>query len=253
MSFDKEIEVDMWKTGAHAVEIGIKKEAELRSKSRQFSKDMDIVGQVVEEKTVGYITFREEPWKLEEPDKYVVIKGFTKSINWKASLEQLVAKTMMQSVAADRAMPVFMINLSNSEHLVTLEKTHRKPSIGKSIYAFNLINDDLNVLTYAIETDRMSIGNDWFVFDNSRNKVAEIDGSKFNIGGKYIIRLNTELETYNSKMEYVLILFAALNNYLSDIEGAVEKGMKKIKDGKAIAKVSKEEAQLYLNPRRIKT
>ncbi|MCY3412937.1 MAG: hypothetical protein INQ03_14965 [Candidatus Heimdallarchaeota archaeon] len=251
--YDLEYEVDLWKTGAHGVEVGIKKEAELRSKSRQFTKDSDIIGEVRRgDKEAGYIVFREEPWKQELPNKHVILKYFTKSITWKASLEQLVARTLMQSVAGDLALPAFMVNVSNTEYLVTLEKIKRKPKLGKSSYAFHLIDDEYNVYTYAIETDRLSIGSDWFVYDDQHEKIAEIDGAKFNIGGKYTIKINSKSENYQSGLDTVLILFASLNKYLEEIEADLEKSVKEIKKGKIRGKISKEEAMLYLNPRRIK-
>lgn len=252
--FNKKIEVDLWKTGAHKVEIGIKKEEVLRSKSRQFTKDMDIYGEVKQNgELYGYVSYRETPWALEDPNKQIVIKLFTKSINWKASLEQLVAKSFMQSIPADRAMPVFMININNTDHLITLEKTHRKPAIGKSIFAFNIIDDDNNVHVYAIETDRLSLGSDWFVLDEQREKIAEIDGSKFNVGGKYTIKIDTKSKNYDSALDSVLILFSALNRFLEDVDKHLDSSVKKIKKGEVKAQITKEEAMLYLNPRRIKT
>lgn len=252
--YDKEIVVDLWKTGAHKIEVGIKKEEVLRSKSRQFTKDTDIIGEVKKDGDLyGYVSYRETPWELEDPNKQIVIKLFTKSINWKASLEQLVAKSFMQSIPANRAMPVFMININNTDHLITLEKTHRKPSIGKSIFAFNIIDDDNNVNVYAIETDRLSLGSDWFVFDEQRNKIAVIDGSKFNIGGKYTIKIDTKSKNYDSVLDSVLILFSALNRFLGDVDKHLNSSVKKIKKGEIKPQITNEEAMLYLNPRRIKT
>src|SRR5512137_2504875 len=45
----KKIVVNMWKTGMHGARIGIKKDAQWQSKSRQFSPEMDIVGDVLYE------------------------------------------------------------------------------------------------------------------------------------------------------------------------------------------------------------
>nr|MDO8086611.1 hypothetical protein [Candidatus Sigynarchaeum springense] len=45
----KKIIVNLWRTGAHGARIGIKKDAQWQSKSRQFSPEMDIVGDVLYE------------------------------------------------------------------------------------------------------------------------------------------------------------------------------------------------------------
>jgi len=45
----KKITVNMWKTGMHGARIGIKKDAQWQSKSRQFSPEMDIVGDILYE------------------------------------------------------------------------------------------------------------------------------------------------------------------------------------------------------------
>lgn len=251
--FDKEYVVDLWKTGAHGVEVGLKKEEELRSKSRQFTKDMDIIGEVKRNgEENGYVAFRESPWKVENPNKYLVIKYFSKSINWKASLEQLVAKSLMQSLSADLPLPTFMINIAKSEYLITLEKIRRKPKIGKDMFAFSLIGDEYAVYTYSIETDRFSVGSDWFVYDEQRNKIADIDGAKFNIGGKFTIKLDTSNPNYIPLLDSVLILFATINRYLDELEENLDESIKLIREKKEKAQITKEEAALYLNPRRVK-
>ncbi len=251
--YNREYVVDLWKTGAHGIEVGIKKEDQLRAKSRQFTKDMDIIGEVKKDGAEnGYIAFREDPWKRELPNKCVILKYFSKSINWKASLEQLVAKSIMQSQAADLSLPTFMINISKTDYLITVEKIRRRPKMGKDMFAFNIIDEEMVVNTFSIETDRFSIGSDWFVYDQRRNKIAQIDGAKFNIGGKFTIEIDTTNEHYHKALDTVLILFSALNRYLDELEKDLEKSIDMIKDGKIKAEITKEEAMLYLNPRRIK-
>jgi len=255
MAFETEIIVDLWKTGAHKVEMGVKKDLEHRSKSRQFTKDSDIIGEVNQDsKDAGYVSYRTEPWKLEIPNQRIVLKYFTEGMNWKASMEELVSKGIAKSLSAQRGMPVFMINLQESEYLVTLEKVQRDKSFGKSIYAFTIVDEkNRGLYPFSIEADRMTLGSDWDVFDRHREKIAKIDGSKFNIGGKYTIKLDKKSQNYRKELPEVLVLFSTLNRFLEDVEKKLDKTRKKFKDDKLEMIVESEEAMLYLNPRRIKT
>ena len=65
---DKEIVVDLWKTGAHGIEIGLKQDEQHRAKSRQFSKGTDIIGEYKEGDKKGYVTYRTGPWDDEKDD-----------------------------------------------------------------------------------------------------------------------------------------------------------------------------------------
>ncbi|MBN2151140.1 MAG: hypothetical protein JW839_06845 [Candidatus Lokiarchaeota archaeon] len=59
----KKIVVNMWRSGLHGARIGIKKDAQWQSKSRQFSPEMDIVGDALYE-------FDEEKMMEEKIQKY---------------------------------------------------------------------------------------------------------------------------------------------------------------------------------------
>ncbi len=255
MDYTKEIIVDLWKTGAHKVEMGIKKDAVHQSKSRQFTKDMDIIGEInVKDETTGYVAYRKDPWdETDIPEKRIVIKSFTKGMSWKSSLEQLIAKSIGHTAAADKPLPSFIINLSSTDTLITLNKIFRPKSLGKSVFTFSVVDEKTHELfTYIIETDRFSLGSDWFVYDLQRNKIAHIDGSKFNVGGKYTIRINDKLQTYTRELDQVLILFSTLQRYLEDIEEDLEKINDKLTKEQLSIEIPDEEEMLYYNPRRIK-
>ena len=83
--------VDMWWTDLHDVEIGFFIHSRHRAKSREFTQDADMIGEVLEggERT-GLISYREGLWKSEHPgEKRLVLKLFTPSMNWRASMEML--------------------------------------------------------------------------------------------------------------------------------------------------------------------
>ncbi|MGI9386688.1 MAG: hypothetical protein ACR2OX_04600, partial [Methyloligellaceae bacterium] len=56
--------VDLWVTDLHGVEIGIYQHSRHRAKSRQFTKDMDIFGEVKEDgERAALLAFREGLWE----------------------------------------------------------------------------------------------------------------------------------------------------------------------------------------------
>ncbi|MHA2172841.1 MAG: hypothetical protein ACXAB7_23505 [Candidatus Kariarchaeaceae archaeon] len=251
---DREIIVDLWKTGAHGIEVGIKQDEQHRAKSRQFSKDMDIIGEYKEGgETKGYVAYRTTPWEAEALKKKIVIKTFTKSMSWKGTLEELMARGMAQTFAAGKNIPSFIVNLGKTNQLITLEKVQRAKSMGREIYSFFVIDDDDETLhPFTIEADRFTLGSDWNVYDVKHDKIAKIDGSKFNVGGKYKIELDTKKETYRNELPEILVIFSTLNKFLEDVSKKMDKARDILRDGKGTIVIENDEKLLYHNPRLIK-
>lgn len=253
METSKEFVVDLWKTDAHKVEVGIKKEAELRAKSRQYTQDTEIYGEIeLNGEERGYVTYRKDPWEADLINRRLVVKHFTQGISWKGSLEEVVSRSLAKTISADKGLPSFIINLSKSENLITMEKIQRHGSFDRSIYAVTVLDEESNsLLCYSIETDRFTMGSDWNVFDQNRDKIAEVDGSRFNIGGKYTIRIDEKNPFYAVELDDILILFAAANKFLSDLDDKLEKTVKQLQKDKMKLTLDKSEAMLFLNPRRV--
>ncbi len=247
------IVVDLWKTGAHGAEIGFKKSTQHQAKSRQFTKDTDIIGDIKEGKEEkGYVTFRENPWKEEIPAKKLVIKSFTQSMNWKGTMEELIARGVAQSISAEKGMPSFIINISGEEYMIPLERVQRRASMNKAIYALIIIDEKTNEAhPFSIEENRLTLGSDWDVYDMRRKKIAKIDGSKFNIGGKYTIDIDEEAPTYHKRLADVLVLFSTSLRFLDDVEEKLKKTVEYLEKSDEEIKLTKEEAMLFMNPRRI--
>lgn len=251
MGFTKKIIIDLWKTSAHGIELGFKKEDVLRAKSRQFTKDTDIIGEVKEKgDTIGYVSYREDPWKEDIPNKRLIIKHFTKGMNWKGSMEEMLGRGVSQSLAADKGIPAFVINLQNNKHLIKLERVQRHGSFNKKIYSFVIVDDDdYEVSLYYIQEDRLTLGSDWDVYDRAGKKIAKIDGAKFNVGGKYDLELDEDSPFFRKELDEVLILFCTFLRFAKETEKKLEKTMKILKDPAVEFKIRKNEADLYKNPR----
>jgi hypothetical protein len=246
----KEIEVDLWKTGVHKVEIGIKKQAEYKSKSRQYTSDTDIIGEYKSDFD-GYVTVRTTPWEADKPEQRLVIKTFTQSMNWKGTLEEMVALGQTRTLAAGEGMPVFTLNLSNLDRLVQVERIFKPKSLNKAMFSLMFIDDD-QYLPYHIEANRLTLGSDWTVKNHHDEKVADIDGSKFNIGGKWKIKMEDDVEVHPA-LDETLVLFCAFLRYEESVRKRLEENAKKMEGSKEFEiKISDEELYLYDNPRRMK-
>ncbi|RMG31059.1 MAG: hypothetical protein D6732_15225 [Methanobacteriota archaeon] len=254
MGWSEEIEVDLWRTSTHSVNIGLKKQEEHMSKSRQFTKDTEFFGEAKKDgKTVAYLTYREEKWKDDSTKGGLIIKLFSESIRWKASFEELIAKELANSLAANKPMPFFIMNSSNSKVLFSFEKVIRHASLGKDVYSLFVVDDEKDEIhIFRIEEDRLTLGKDWAIYNQSENKIGEIDGSKFNIGGKYTIRLDKEQHDLPDELENCLIAFAGANRFLEDIEKRIEEKLDQLKKEEMPLKVDSNEMALYRNPRMLR-
>ncbi len=250
MNLDREFEVDYWRTGMHGIELGIKKQQELMSKSRQFTKDMDIIGQVIEkDDTTRYLAIRTSEWEASPVDRRLILKTFTKGLSWRGSLEQLTAKTMSQSIAARKPLPVFVINLSGTDSLITLERVNRSMSFDKKIFAFTIVDEGI-AHPFYFEENRLTFGSDWTVHNAKKQKVANINGSKLNIGGKFVIKMASK--GVPNDLDDAIILFTAIAKFYKDVVKSVKKRVKYIQKSKdAWIKLDSDERMLYRNPRKM--
>ena len=224
------------------------------SKSRQFTKDTEFFGKAKkDDQTVAYLTYRKEKWEDEGPKGGLVIKLFSESIRWKASFEELKARELANSFAADKPLPVFTINSSNSKVLFSFEKLIRHKSLGKDVYSLFVVDDEKDEIhIYRIEEDRLTMGKDWTIYNHLDKKIGEIDGSKFNIGGKYHIRLDKEQYQLPDELENCLIAFAGANKFLEEIEKKIDKMLEKLKKDETPLKIDSNEMALYRNPRMLR-
>jgi len=73
-----EFVVDVWITNFNSIEFGIYKHSRNRAKSRQFTTDMDIFAEVIEDgERTGLIGYREDLWRKNAGmDKRLVMKLF---------------------------------------------------------------------------------------------------------------------------------------------------------------------------------
>jgi len=246
------IEVDFWTTGFHGEEFGIKQKEQWMAKSRQFTRDMDIFGAIkIDGESSGLIAYRENALK---EDNRLVIRAFTKGGAWIGSLEELLAKEIRNTALLDAPTLSYAIILSKYDYIVTIEKIIKPGLFKKETYVFDIFNEKKEIETFAIISDRMSLGADFSVVRTKDDKkVASLDSKVLNIGGRIDIKYHDKSIENNIALRNILILFAASLRFVEEQKDKVMHLVRKLrKDKEFVLEIADEELALYKNPRRIK-
>ncbi|TFG04208.1 MAG: hypothetical protein EU536_05015, partial [Promethearchaeota archaeon] len=185
------IEVDFWKTDLHGKKIGVRQKDQQMARSRQFSKDMNIYGDVkIDKKDAGHIGYRTNEWEEKDINKgdfpRLIVRYFSEGDRWIASIEQNNLKSLMLSIGYERGTPVFDIFHQGDTNVYSLEKIERgTASMDRAMLPLILTKDGKDVEYFVFKEKRFSIGSDWeLVRANDWDKeLVDFDSKKFNIGG----------------------------------------------------------------------
>ena len=166
--FTKEISVDLWKTKAQALFIGIKQQEQWMAKEHHFTRDMRIFGEVKEkdkdgkEETIGYVGYRTSLWD-DEPDELkrrLVIKLFSKSMYYQATIEEIVGREIFYKIATPKQFPSFTIILDKFTYLVHLSKV-RGGKFVPEWFSFRLDDDNKLGFFPVILKTKFRLGHDF--------------------------------------------------------------------------------------------
>lgn len=242
--------VDLWWTDLNDVEFGLFRRARHRAKSRQFTADMDVFGEVVQNgERTGLLSYRESLWKTANPaDRRLVIKLFTPAMVWRGSLDFLAARSVQLSVGAD-GFPVtsFAVNLHNRDQMVTLERSARKwPGVPEKFSFFLLEGGEPHF--YRLRRDRFSLTRDYSIYSQDGGQIGHLSGRLLDIGGCWDIEIAKAHDT--PALNAVLQLFCGMLRYNSMVRRHVRELTAGIKAGAVKLTVDNQEADLYVNPRR---
>ncbi|MHA1232071.1 MAG: hypothetical protein ACTSRP_25015 [Candidatus Helarchaeota archaeon] len=268
----KKIIVDFWKTDLHGVEVGIRQKEQLRAKSRQFSKDLDIYGAIIENgQRTGFVGIRKEAWEKGIDEEYemeggevlgpskatigrLVIKAFTDEINWMGSLEEQVALELPRSYYT--ALPVFTVVMPRFEFMIRIERIYSRMG---NLYVTTLVTEEKGekkiLEIFEIDEKLLTFGSDWVVRRRSignKDIVAELDGKILNIGGKVVIKIYDEKLAKNRIFRTMLILFAAMTKYHTKVKKKIFEIRKRIFKGDLMIIPTHQELELMRNPRSIR-
>ncbi|MHA1949575.1 MAG: hypothetical protein ACXAAO_03435 [Candidatus Thorarchaeota archaeon] len=255
---------DLFSTNLHGEEIGFRQAEVWRSKSRQFSRDADIIGRIDESrrtndkqklpsvKKIGFIILRQSLWKeADDLDKRLVVKLFSNSGGWIATMEEMVAEEYAMSFASDRPLIAFTV-LSRESEFVTWVKQYRRGGASTENYSFYIIGPKGTFEAFRIEGARASMGDDFNVIRlNGHENVASIDSKFGDLGGEFTVRIKDPVLASNEWFCRVLQCFSIMILYRGKIRAKINNGFHKWKKGKWEPSQHRYEVSLLANPRKL--
>jgi len=244
--------IDLWVTDMHAVEIGIYQHSRHRAKSRQFTKDMDIFGEVKENgERVGLLAFREGLWKEHNgTNRRLVIKLFSASLTWKGTLDLMMGRSLQLSHGAGK-FPVlaFSINLSGLDHIVQLERSAYQWIGFPEKFSFFVLRNGKPYF-YRLRRDWIGIGVDYTLYDQHNQKVGRLDGKVIQLGGKWNVKV--ESGHADAQVKSVLQLFCAMLKFNDACREHIRGLVSEMHSGTLDPSLEPNECDLYMNPRRMR-
>jgi hypothetical protein len=244
--------VDVWITNLHSVKFGFYKHSRNQAKSRQFTSDMDIFAEVIEHgERTGLLGYREDLWRKNAGmDRRLVLKLFNETINWRASMDLMIGRSLQLTLGA-RGLPVtaFSINAGEHDDVVYLERSANKWPLAPEHFSFFLL-DDGRPLFYRLKRDVIDLGGDYTLFSHRNEVVGRLDGKVFSLGGKWRGRVHPD--HVNPRLLAVLKLFCGMLIFNGNCRRQVRRLARDVRAGRYEPKIEKQEADLYMNPRRVR-
>jgi hypothetical protein len=244
--------VDIWITNFNSVEFGIYKHSRNRAKSRQFTTDMDIFAEVIEKgERTGLLGYREDLWKKNTGmDKRLVFKLFNETVSWRATMDLMLGRSLQLTLGA-HGLPVtcFSINVGDHDNMVYLERSAHKWPLMPEDFSFFLLEDHKPEF-YRLRRDFIDLGGDYTLYNHRNQAIGHLDGKVFSIGGKWKGRVKSEYA--DPRLLMVLKLFCGMLIFNADARRHMRRLAREIAAGKYTPKLEKQEADLYMNPRRVR-
>lgn len=246
--------IDVWITNLNSIEFGIYKRSRNRAKSRQFTTDMDVFAEVIENgERTGLLSYREDLWKnATGMDKRLVFKMFSENLNWRATMDLMIGRSLQQTIGA-RGLPVmtYSINTNEDNFIVYLERSANKWPFMPEYFSFFLVDEKGSEPEfYSLRRHFIDLGGDYTLYDQHGNQVGELDGKVFSIGGKWKGRVKKGYA--DRRLLTVLKLFAGMIVFNADCRRHMRRLYKDVRRGRLSPKLERQEADLYMNPRRVR-
>lgn len=245
-----EFTVDVWITNLNSVEFGIYKHSRNRAKSRQFTSDMDIFAEIIENgERTGLLGYREDLWRNNTGmDKRLVFKLFNETLNWRATMDLMLGRSLQLTLGA-RGFPVtaFSINAVDHDSMVYLERSANKWPLLPEDFSFFLL-DDGRPRFYRLTRRLIDLGGDYTLYSHRNEAVGRLDGKVFSIGGKWYGHVHPAHASPH--LLTVLKLFCGMLIFNADARRHMRWLARDVVRGKLEPDLDRQESDLYANPRR---
>jgi hypothetical protein len=242
--------VDLWWTDINDVEIGFFRQSRHRAKSRQYSKDSDVIGEVdVNGERKGLLTYRRGAWdEAQGMKKRLVVKLFSPEMAWRGTMEALLGRSLQLTVGA-HGLPVvcFNINLDKHDQIIQVERSAHKWPFLPEDYSFFLL-EGKSCRFYRLRRDLISVGQDYTLYDATGAKVGHLNGRILDLGGRWDVHIREDHE--NPRLNGVLQLFCGMLRFRSICERHVRDLARQVHHGDLVPEIDTQESELYDNPRK---
>ena len=247
-----EFTVNVWITPFNSVEFGIYKHSRNRAKSRQFTTDMDIFAEITQNgERTGLLGYREDLWRNSTGmDKRLVFKLFNETVNWRATMDLMLGRSLQLTLGA-RGLPVtcFSVNVGDHDSVVYLERSANKWPFMPENFSFFLLEDGKPQF-YRLRRDFIDFGGDYTLYNHHNQNIGTLDGKVFSIGGKWYGRVKSEYA--DPRLLIVLKMFCGMLIFNDEARRHMRRLARDVASGKYVPKLEKQEADLYMNPRRVR-
>src|SRR6185312_2162183 len=230
------------------------KPAKGRAKAQwsEFTADMDIFAEVIQNgERTGLLGYREDLWRKNTGmDKRLVFKLFNETVNWRATMDLMIGRSLQLTLGA-RGLPVtcFSINVGDHDNVVYLERSANKWPLLPEDFSFFLLEGGKPQF-FRLRRDFIDLGGDYTLYNQQNQAIGGLDGKVFSIGGKW--RGRVEAPHADPRLMVVLKLFCGMLIFNADCRRHMRRLARDIASGKYLPKLEKQEADLYMNPRRVR-
>ena len=246
-----EFNVDVWVTNFNSIEFGFWRRDRNKAKSRQFTSDMDIFAEVIENgERTGLLGYREELWKSKTGmDKRLVFKLFNETLNWRATMDLMLARSLQLTFGA-KGTPViaFSANLNDHEFMVYIERSAHKYPFMPENWSFTILEDGVPQF-FRLRRDFIDFAGDYTLYNQHDDVIGRITGRLLSFG-KWRGRIKREQA--DKRLVMVLQLFCGMLAFNRGCRKHLKLLAADIAAGRIKPKIEKQEADLYLNPRRVR-
>ena len=246
-----EFEVDVWITNLNSIEFGFYKHTRNKAKSRQFTSDMDIFAEIKENgERTGLLGYREDLWKQNTGmDKRLVFKLFGEKLNWRATMDLMIGRSLQLTIGA-RGLPViaYSMNLGDHDFMVYVERSANKWRGMPENFSFFLMEDGQPQF-FRLKRAFINLGGDYTLYNQKNDAIGYIDGRLLSFG-KW--RGSVMTEHADQRLVMALQMFCGMLAFNRGCLKHMKALSREVMSGRLVPKLEKQEADLYMNPRRVR-
>lgn len=142
----------------------------------------------------------------------------------------------------------YSINTDEDNFVVYMERSSNKWPLLPENFSFFLMDEKGKPEFYRFKRDLIDLGGDYKLLDQAGTVLGHIDGKIFNIGGKW--KCKVKEGHADKRLLVVMKLFAGMIIFNGEARGHMKQLWRDVRRGKLEPKLERQEADLYMNPRR---